>query len=212
MSGLNGVSEIFVFFFLLGFQPVHAGGSSGHDRAPSPVDMFDSGTASPPRSSCRCKEYLLRIADLEGRLSLMKCQAKLAMDKASKSCGFMKQISVLEDKVSGLMAKIVHLEECDSFLIGIVEFVCEMLRCEVPCCLSCFLLFHCCCLIFFLSQVLVWTLLLKHVGFLSELQLWRKHQRESTVCGLIPDTVVPLCYFKIVLSILERQLMVVEDI
>jgi hypothetical protein len=29
----------------------------------------------------------------------MKRQAKLAVDKASKSCGFMKQISVLEDKV-----------------------------------------------------------------------------------------------------------------
>jgi hypothetical protein len=58
------------------------------------------------------------------------------MDKASKSCGFMGQISVLEDKVSGLMAKIVHLEECDSFLIGIVESVCEMLRCKVPCSLS----------------------------------------------------------------------------
>jgi hypothetical protein len=90
MSGLNGVSEIFVFFILLGFQPMHAGGSSGRDRAPSPVDMFDFGTASPPRSSYRCKEYSLRIPDLEGRLSLMKRQAKLAVDKASKSCGFMK--------------------------------------------------------------------------------------------------------------------------
>jgi hypothetical protein len=89
--------------------------------------MFDSGTASPPRPSCQCEEYSLRIADLEGRLSLMKRQAKLALDKASKSCSFMKQISVLEDKVSGLIAKIVHLEECDSFLIGIVESVCEML-------------------------------------------------------------------------------------
>jgi hypothetical protein len=79
----------------------------------------------------------------------MKRQAKLAVDKASKSCGFMKQISILEDKVSGLIAKIVHLKECDSFLIGIVESVCEMLRCEVPCSVSCFLLFHCCCLIFF---------------------------------------------------------------
>jgi hypothetical protein len=79
----------------------------------------------------------------------MKRQAKLAVDKASKSCSFMKQISVLEDKVSGLMAKIVHLEECNSFLIGIVKSVCEMLRCEVSCSLSCFLLFHCCCLIFF---------------------------------------------------------------
>jgi hypothetical protein len=50
----------------------------------------------------------------------------MAMDKASKSCSFMKQISILEDKVSGLTAKIVHLEECDSFLVGIVESVCEM--------------------------------------------------------------------------------------
>jgi hypothetical protein len=81
---------MFFFFFLLGFQPAHAGGSPGCDRAPSPVNMFDSGTASPPRSSCRCKEYLLRIADLEGRLSLMKCHVKLDVDKASKSCGFMK--------------------------------------------------------------------------------------------------------------------------
>jgi hypothetical protein len=72
MSGLNGVSEMFVFFFLLGFQSVHAGGSSGRDRASSPVNMFDLGTASPPHSSCRCKEYLLRIADLEGPLALMK--------------------------------------------------------------------------------------------------------------------------------------------
>jgi hypothetical protein len=81
---------------------------------------------------------MLRISDLESHLSLINCQAQIALDKASKSCGFMKQISVPKDKVSGLMAKIVHLEECDSFLIGIVESVCEMLRCEVPCSLSCF--------------------------------------------------------------------------
>jgi hypothetical protein len=57
----------------------------------------------------------------------------MAMDKASKSCGFMKQISILEDKVSGLTAKVVHLEECDSFLVGIVESACELLQCKVPC-------------------------------------------------------------------------------
>jgi hypothetical protein len=45
----------------------------------------------------------------------------------------MKQISVLDDKVSSLMAKIVHHEECDSFLIGIIESACEMLRCKIPC-------------------------------------------------------------------------------
>jgi hypothetical protein len=130
---------------------MHAGGSSGRDRVPSPVRMFYSGITLPPHSSCRCQEYTLRISDLESRLSLMKCQAQIALDKASRSCGFMKQISVLEDKLSGLMAKIVHLKECDSFFIGIVESVCKMLRCEVPCSLSCFLLFHCCCLILLLS-------------------------------------------------------------
>jgi hypothetical protein len=80
----------------------------------------------------------LRILDLEGRLSLMKHQAQMAMDKANKSCSFMKQISILEDKVSGLTTKIVHLEECDSFLIGIIESVCEMLRCKVSCSLPLF--------------------------------------------------------------------------
>jgi hypothetical protein len=86
------------------------------------------------------------------------------MDKASKSCGFMKQISTLEDKVSGLMAKIVHLKEYDSFLIGIIESVCEMLRCKVPCSLSLFpLLPLLLANIFLLSQVLAWTLLGRHV-------------------------------------------------
>jgi hypothetical protein len=125
-----------LFFLSVGFQPAHVSGSSGRDRASSPANMFDSGASSPPHPSCRCMKYLLRISDLEGRLSLMKCQEKLALDKASKSCGFMRQISILEDKVSGLMARIVHLEECDSFLIGIIESVCEMLRCKVPCSLS----------------------------------------------------------------------------
>jgi hypothetical protein len=60
-------------------------------------------------------------------LTLSKHQGQMAMDKASKSCGFMKQISILEDKVSSLTANIVHLEECDSFLVGIVESACELL-------------------------------------------------------------------------------------
>jgi hypothetical protein len=125
----------------------------------------------------------------------------------------MKQISTLEDKVSGLMAKIMHLEECDSFLVGIVESVCEMLRCKVPCSLSLFpftrlLLAN----TFSLSQVLAWSFMVRHVGFLNEPRLSRKHQRESTVCGLVPGVIVPLCFFKIVLSILEKRLMVVKDL
>jgi hypothetical protein len=106
---------------------MRAGGSSGHDQAPSPADVFNSRVSSPSRRSCQCAEYSSRISDLESRLSLAKRQAQMAMDKASKSCGFMKQISIFEDNVSGLMAKIVYLKECDSFLIGIVESVCEIL-------------------------------------------------------------------------------------
>jgi hypothetical protein len=107
----------------------------------SPVNIFDSGASSPPRPSCQYTEYSLRIYNLESRLSLAKRQAQMAMNKASKSCGFMKQISMLEDKVSGLMARVVHLEECDSFLVGIVESACELLRCKVPCNLPLFSLF-----------------------------------------------------------------------
>jgi hypothetical protein len=116
------------FSFLFGFQPIHAGGSSGRDRATSPVNVVDSGASSPPCPSCRCTEYSSRISDLESRLSLAKRQAQMVMNKASKSCGLKKQTSILEDKVSGLTARIVHLEECDSFLVGIVESACELLR------------------------------------------------------------------------------------
>jgi hypothetical protein len=138
-----------MLLFSFGFQPIRAGGSLGRDQAPSHADAFDSRVLSPSCCSCQCAEHSLRISDLESRLTLAKRQAQMAMDKASKSCEFMKQISILEDKVSSLIAKIVHLKECDSFLIGIVESVCEMLRCKIPCVFSYFLLFHYYCLNFF---------------------------------------------------------------
>jgi hypothetical protein len=119
--------------FSFAFQPMRAGELSVRGQAPFSADAFDSGASSPPRPSCRCIEYSSRIADLESRLTLSKHQAQMAMDKASKSYGFMKQISILEDKVSSLTAKIVHLEEYDSFLVGIVESACELLRCKSSC-------------------------------------------------------------------------------
>jgi hypothetical protein len=112
---------------------MRAGELSGRGQAPSSADAFDSGASSPPRPSYRCTEYSSRIADLESRLTLLKRQAQMAMDKASKSCSFMKKISILKDKVSSLTAKIAHLEECDSFLVGIIESACELLRCKFPC-------------------------------------------------------------------------------
>jgi hypothetical protein len=97
-----------------------------------PADAFHSAILSPPRSPCRCTEYLSRILDLEGRLSLMKRQAKTAMDQAGKSYGLMKQISILEDKVSSLVAQVTHLKECDSFLVDFIESACEQLKCKFP--------------------------------------------------------------------------------
>jgi hypothetical protein len=44
----------------------------------------------------------------------------------------MKQVSILEDKVSGLVARVMHLEECDSFLVDFIESACEQLKCKFP--------------------------------------------------------------------------------
>jgi hypothetical protein len=102
------------------------------DHAPSSTQAFGSKVSLPPRRCCQCAEYSSRIFDLEARLTLAKHQAHMAMDKASKVCGLMKQMSILDDKVSSLMAKIVHHEECNSFVLGIIESACEMLRCKIP--------------------------------------------------------------------------------
>jgi hypothetical protein len=62
----------------------------------------------------------------------MKRQASTAMAQASKSYGLMKQVSVLEDKWSGSVAEVMHLKECDSFLVEFIESACEQLKCKFP--------------------------------------------------------------------------------
>jgi hypothetical protein len=167
------------FLFLpFAFQPVHIDGSPNYDRGSLPASVLDSGA---PRSSCWCTEYLSRISDLEGCLSLMKCQARIALDKASKSHGLMKQISILEDKVSSLVARITHFEECDSFLVGIVESVCEMLLCKVSRSLLFFFCSSFCELTLFAPQVLAWILLASRVGSLNGSWLLRRLHRGLTV-------------------------------
>jgi hypothetical protein len=88
-------SEMLLSSFSFAFQPVRAGKLSGRGQAPSSAEAFDSGVSSPPRPVCQCDEYSSRIADLESRLTLSKRQAQMAIGKASKSCGFIKQISIL---------------------------------------------------------------------------------------------------------------------
>jgi hypothetical protein len=131
--------EMLLSSFSFVAQLARAGRLSCRGRASSAAETFDSRVLSPSHPVCRCDEYSSRIADLESCLNLAKRQAQMAIDKAGKSCGFMKQISILEDKVSSLTAKIVHLEECDSFFVGIIESACELLRCKFPCNFSLFL-------------------------------------------------------------------------
>jgi hypothetical protein len=122
---------------------MHINDPLNRDHAPSSAREFGSKVLSPPRRCCQCAEYSLRISDLEARLTLAKCQAQMAVGKASKACGLTKQISILDDKVSSLTAKIVHHEECNSFILGIIESACEMLRCKFPFDLSFSFLLHC---------------------------------------------------------------------
>jgi hypothetical protein len=124
---------MFLFFLSFDFQSMRISDPLSRDHAPSFARAFGSKVSSPPRRCCQCAEYSSRILDLENRLTLAKHQAQMAIDKASKACGLMKQVSILDDKVSSLMAKIVHHEECDSFVISIIESACEMLRCKIPC-------------------------------------------------------------------------------
>jgi hypothetical protein len=110
--------------------------------APSSARTFGSMILSPPSRCSQYAEYSSRISDLEARLTLAKCQAQMAFDKASKTSCLMKQVSVLDDNVSSLTAKILHHEECNSFVLGIIESACEMLRCKLSFNLSFSLLLH----------------------------------------------------------------------
>jgi hypothetical protein len=100
--------------------------------ASSIAHTFDSTILPPPSQCSQCAEYSLRISDLETRLTSAKRQAQMAFDRASKTSALSKQVSILDDEVSGLTAKILHHEECNSFLLGIIESACEMLRCKLP--------------------------------------------------------------------------------
>jgi hypothetical protein len=103
-----------------------------HDPTPSSAHGFDSQISSTSSRCSQCSEYSSRIADLEARLTSAKRQTQMEFDKASKTSVLTKQVSILGDEVSSLTAKILHQEECLSFILGIVESACEMLRCKVP--------------------------------------------------------------------------------
>jgi hypothetical protein len=109
---------------------MHVTNPLSHAPAPSSARGFDPQISPTPVRCSQCEEYSSRISDLEARLLLAKCQAQTAIKKASQASGHMKKISSLEEKVSSLMAKVVHSEECESFILGIIESACKLLRCE----------------------------------------------------------------------------------
>jgi hypothetical protein len=100
---------------------------SSHVPAPSSARGFNPQISSTPSRCSHCEEYSSRISDLDTRLSLAKRQAQMAIKKASQASGYMKKISSLEEKVSSLTAKVVHNEECESFILGVVESAYELL-------------------------------------------------------------------------------------
>jgi hypothetical protein len=118
---------------------MHINDPLNRGHAPSSARTFGSKISSPSRRCSQCAEYSSRISNLEACLSLAKRQAQMVVSKASKTCGLTKQISILDDKVSSLTAKILHHEECNSFVLGIIESACEMLRCKLSIDLSFFL-------------------------------------------------------------------------
>jgi hypothetical protein len=79
------------------------------------------------------------------------------MDQAGKSFSLMKKVSSVESQVSDMMARIIHLEECDAFLVGIVESACEHLQCKLLGAPECLLLrlFSFICLNLLLSRYLL---------------------------------------------------------
>jgi hypothetical protein len=109
------------------------------------MNIADSEVPSGHDSQDCCVDHLSRIADLEGRLSLLKRQAKTAMDQDGKSFGLLNKVSSLESQMSVLMVKIVQLEECDAFITEIIESARDQLQRKLlgaPSVFSCYFWFH----------------------------------------------------------------------
>jgi hypothetical protein len=105
------------FYSILFVQPDYDVETLKFEHGLLPTHISDSDAPSGHYPSCHCAEHLWRIADLEGQLSLLKRQAKTAMDQAGKSFGLMKEVSSLESQVSDLMAnRYIYIK-----LIGILE-------------------------------------------------------------------------------------------
>jgi hypothetical protein len=87
--------------------------------------------SSEPDSVDHTAEYVGRIANLKGRLNSLKKQTTIATGQAKKSVVLSQKVSLLEDQVSTLTTKIVHLKECDLYMIEVIEAVSGQLSCKL---------------------------------------------------------------------------------
>jgi hypothetical protein len=111
--------------FLLLFQPTLANAEISEKNLGLPsVNTTISQVpevSSEPNPLDRTAEHVGRIVDLEGRLNALKLQTTIAMGQAKKSAALSPKASLLEGQVSILMSKVVHLEECDLYMMEIIE-------------------------------------------------------------------------------------------
>jgi hypothetical protein len=84
-----------------------------------------------PKAFDNCTEHLSRIADLKSRVTSLKHQTMTAMDQAEKSSALFQKVFSLENQMSTLTARIAHLEECDLYMIEIIETASEQLSCKL---------------------------------------------------------------------------------
>jgi hypothetical protein len=80
------------FFLFFGFQLMHIDDPLTFGPAPSSARTFGLMISSPSSQCSQCAGYSSRISDLETRLTVAKCQAQMAFDKASKTSNLMKQL------------------------------------------------------------------------------------------------------------------------
>jgi hypothetical protein len=91
----------FSFFFLV--QPFFDVKMSEIKRGLLPIDTTSSQASrvsSKLESPDCCDLHLLRIVDLENRVSTLKHQTRTAMEQAEKSSDLSKKVSSLEDQMS----------------------------------------------------------------------------------------------------------------
>jgi predicted nucleic acid-binding Zn-ribbon protein len=102
-----------------------------HDLLPIDTDSSQAPEiALEPEVIDHTAEHILRFADLEGRVKVLKQQIRTAMDQAEKSAALSRKVSSLEDQISVLRSKIVRLEDGALYMTEIIEAASEQLLCK----------------------------------------------------------------------------------